>query len=150
MPPETPEIAPVVPLPSLAFLITEEAKQWEGRDASPRGLAPQEVSCAEGVSNILHRVLHEFPEGIVSTASLFGRLLEDTHFTPVLTPSPGCVIVSPRTQMTFGHAGIFIEDDVILSNDSKTGTMQQNYTFDTWIHEMKVRRGLHTYIFKPV
>ena len=148
VPPEG-ENLPPQPLPSPEPTLAQEALKWEGKDASPKGLAPKELSCAEGVSNIIHAIFPDFPPDLTSTYVLFQELLESPHFKTTLEPKRGCVIISPREGDRYGHAGIFVEDNVILSNDSSKGLMEKNYTFKTWIERIGRKRDLHSYIFTP-
>ncbi len=120
-----------------------------GKDISPKNLAPQEYSCAEGVSNLLSEII-PFPGSVLSTAQLKVTLDDCKYLERTTIPEPGCVIVSPRTVLINGHAGIFVDSKNIVSNDSKTGTMQKNYTLDEWIKEMKDNRGLHIYLWRFV
>ena len=129
--------------------LAQEALKWEGKDASPKGLAPRELSCAEGVSNIIHAVFPDFPPDLTSTNTLFHELLVSKRFKTTLEPKKGCVIVSPREGDRYGHAGIFVENNLILSNDSSKGLMEKNYTFKTWIERIGRKRNLHSYVFTP-
>lgn len=140
-----------LPQPTLAQLIYEEAKRRLGTDASPKNLAPQELSCAEAVSNILHDVLPEFPDNITSTITLKELLDKDKNFERSILPKPGSIIISPREGDTPGHCGIFLDHLEIASNDSRTGKFETNYTFDSWIIAFKKKRGLHhVYLWEPV
>lgn len=126
------------------------AQSMIGKDASPKNLAPQELSCAEGVSNIIHKVFSDFPTDVLSTADLHTLLKKSPHFTSTLTPKRGCVIVSPRTAIQPGHTGIFISDTEIASNSSATGLFQNNYNFEGWIKYFRITKGLHAFIHEPI
>lgn len=128
--------------------LAELAQECIGKDMSPKNLAPQELSCAEGLSNIINKIVPDFPKDIVSSFDLYTALKKSPSFEAVLTPSKGCVIVSPRTSTVHGHCGVFISDTEIVSNDSDTGFMEQNYDYDKWIEVFKKGRWLHIYLFK--
>lgn len=145
-PPPTPLPSNSTPTEKLYYA----ALGWIGEDASPKNLAPQELSCAEGVSNILHEVYPDFPEGILSTSILFTKLKESKYFKGILEPIKGCVVVSPRTSTTAGHTGIYMTDNVIASNDSRDGLFKENYTRSSWRREMVEKRKLKTFLFLPV
>lgn len=148
-PPEPVEPEPA-PIPSYASLIAKQSVSWLGIDASPLNLAPEELSCAEGVSNILRTIYPDFTYTI-STIELASLLKKSPYFKATLTPSAGCVVVSPRNGATAGHCGIFITDDQIASNDSQSGLWQQNYTWAGWIAFFKdVRKLPHTYLYEPI
>jgi len=38
----------------------------------------------------------------------------------------------------------------IISNDSKTGKMEINYTLDSWIKEMRYKRGLRIFFWEAL
>lgn len=143
-PPKTPVAA------SLALQIYNEAHNWIGKDASPRNLAPQELACSESVCTILHEVIPDFPVDIVSTSILAQTLEKNPHFVLDDVFGPGTVIVSPRTDAMNGHAGIFLSGGTIASNDSRGGLFEDNYSIDTWVAEMRGKRGLPILYFRPV
>lgn len=119
-----------------------------GKDASPLDKAPDEYGCAESVSNILHEVLPDFPDEVLSTSTLATELDKCAKIERVLEPDAGVIIVSPRTDTAFGHTGIFISPTQIVSNDSRTGLMGKNYTWDSWISTFKKGRGLKILLWK--
>ena len=123
-------------------------KESIGKDASPENKASKEVGCAESISNLLHSVFPEFPAGVVSTANLFLKLRQSPLFKGVLEPKAGGIVISPRTETINGHVGCFITDTEIVSNDSATGLMKQNYRWNEWIEEFKNKRGLRIYLFQ--
>ena len=144
-------LPPIPPPPkTLREKIHQNALMWIGRDASPKNLAPKELSCAESVANILHEVLPTFPKDIVSTIELQSILDKHSNFERTLIPKPGCVLVSPRIGDRPGHSGFFTTGNGIISNDSKTGRMQLNYDLNSWIREMKEKRGLRIFIWNPL
>ena len=125
------------------------AKQSFETDISPQNKAPQELSCAEGVSELLNAIVGKFPIQI-STAELKKQMDNDNRFWRVINPKMGQIIVSPRTNTTAGHAGIFISDTQIASNDSRDGKFRVNYTWDSWVKEFKTRRGLRIFLYEMV
>lgn len=142
-PPETPEIA-------YSEVFIKEVENSLGTDVSPQNKAPQELSCAEGVSELIRKVFPDFPV-LTWTPDLFNQLKKDRRFKATLDPKGGCVIVSPTKSTTQrGHAGVFITDTDIASNDSRTGTFNKNYTWSSWISTFKSTRGLNIYLFEMV
>jgi hypothetical protein len=85
----------------------------------------------------------------ITGAALGAALKADARFAPTLDPTPGAVIISPRTATKNGHTGIFLTTDRIASNDSLTGKFNDNYSFAGWATSFLKNRGLHVYIFKP-
>lgn len=149
-----PPVAPPVPstqqIESAAGKVADAAVALLGYDASPKNLAPQELSCAEGVSNILHSVYPDFPSEVLSTAQLFIELKKSPHFKGVLDPVRGCIIVSPTQGDNIGHTGIYTEDNRIASNDSRDGKFRANYTHASWRQYFVTNKGLKGYLFLPV
>jgi len=117
-----------------------------GTDISPLNLAPQEVSCSEGVSNLLSKV-SDIPSSVLSTASLKTCLDDSQKFERITQPEDGCIIVSPRTATINGHTGIFLGQD-IASNDSSDGVFKKNYTYNSWIKYFKEGKGLRIYLWR--
>lgn len=119
------------------------SKKYLGKDS-----VPNEVACAESVCLILQQVL-DFPL-LPLTSDLHNKLKSDPRFEATYFPSRGCVIVSPNKGDKNGHAGIFITDTRIASNDSKTGKFKGNFTWpENWLAVFGPEgRGLHTYIYK--
>lgn len=149
--PITQIIPPVAPTQlSTREKLLAEALTWLGKDASPENIATAEFGCAESLSNIIHNVIPKFPSRMVSTAQLANTLDDyDMEFERTLIPKPGCIIVSPMIGTIHGHCGIWTDGQNIMSNDSATGRMQQNYTFDSWVKTFKEGRGLHILIWEP-
>jgi hypothetical protein len=119
-----------------------------GTDASPLDLAPDELSCAEGLSNIINSVIPQFPRSVLSTIQLKECLDDCIFFERITEPEPGCIIVSPRQLSTAGHAGIFLDRSIIISNSSATGTMQKNYTWTSWTTAMRDKRKLKIFLWR--
>ena len=117
-----------------------------GIDVTPENLASNDVACAESVSKILHLLLG-FPLGILSTADLKKELVRSKLFIEVKEPKAGCVVVSPRTKSIVGHTGIYITDKDIVSNDSKSGRMEKNYTTASWKKTFEKGRKLSTFYY---
>jgi len=138
---------------TVAERLAEEAKLRLGTDASPKNLAPQELACAESVSNIIHSVIPSFPADVVGTPELYRLLSKSTLFKRVTDPIPGCVVISPTVGTSRGHTGIYIEHDKIASNSSKTGLWTHtptHYTRQRWIDYFNGHQGLKGYLFVPV
>lgn len=137
---------PIVPMSNAQKLINLCTDSL-GTDVSPLNLAPQELSCAEGVSTLLSDIF-TFPKGVLSTAQLKVCLDNCKYVERTLIPEPGCVIVSPTQNTTHGHTGIFLDSQNIASNDSRTGKFEKNYTLNSWAKEMRDTRGLRLYLWK--
>lgn len=121
-------------------------------DVTPQDNIPDEVACSEVVSTLINRVFPDFPI-LGSTADLFQRLKIDKRFKAVLTPQRGTIIVTPRTTEKTGHTGIYIADDRIASNNSLgklKGKFTGNYSWNGWVNEFVVKKGLRVILFDIV
>ena len=141
-PPETPST------PSLALQLYNEATRWLGKDPTPNDEVNDEVACAQTLSNLIANVIPGFPRDIPSTATLASLLDKSPHFERVIEYKPGTIIVSPRTEVFFGHCGIFLIGDRIASNDSRDGIWRDNYSFNNWVRIFRGKRDLHIYLWK--
>jgi len=132
------------------------ALAWLGRDASPANRAPQELSCAEGVVNLINKTWPgTLSDTIIGTDQLYLALKKSKRFTWELDPIPGSVIVYPKVGEVHGHALICTRillngTAIFASNDSRTGKFEENYTRETARQEFIHNRGLKGYIFEPV
>lgn len=116
--------------------------------STPDGVK-DEVGCAETLSTLIKKIYPDFPV-IFSTKNLDWKLYSDKRFKRITEPELGCIIISPRNNIQFGHCGVFITSQRIASNNSQTGLFQGNYFWDSWIREFKDKRGLKIYIYKLV
>lgn len=140
-----------LPEPTAAEQLCATAKQFLGKDASPRNLAPQELSCAESVVNIVNTCWPgTLDTKLVGTDELDTALRKSKRFKATLDPVPGSIEVSPKAGAVHGHAGIYVYADYIASNDSKSGTFKINYTRQTWRIDLIKKRGLKAHLFTPV
>ncbi len=111
----------------------EVALRVLGTDASPRDIAPDDLGCAESVSELIRTIIPTFPR-YTGTASLREALDKHPRFRKVTVPMPGTIIVSPTDihKPYPGHAGIFLAGNKIASSTSATGKFESNYTLATW------------------
>ena len=123
-------------------------KEALGTDASPLNKAPSDFACAEAMCALIQKVFPDFPTTL-STVELYYFLKESPHFVQTTWPKAGNVVVSPR-RVQYGHAGGFIENNLIASNDSKTGRFELNYSIDEWAKEMRDQRGLRIFFFEAI
>lgn len=132
--------------------IFETAKKCLGIDASPNDVAPDELGCADTVSNILIKAGFTMPV-IISTAKLYDYLNTQNTWVKLDTPLMGDVVVSPTGMgglngIKHGHTGIVGTGNVIMSNSSATGTFEPNYTISSWIQKYKVKGGYPIFYFR--
>ena len=122
-----------------------------GTDVSPKDYAPDDLGCAESVSNMIQKALPElrFPTA-VSTYLLYAYLAQSPSFRPVNTPTPGCIIISVTGTgngvVKNGHVGI-VGKEWIMSNDSRTGTWEANFQLSSWKRYYEAKGGMQTHYF---
>lgn len=120
--------------------IYQYAKAHLGMDASPNDLAPSALACAETVSNILFKATGVKVGGVIhtSTTTLYRAVLNSPSFESVTEDDaePGTLVISPTGYsglgpQAHGHTGIVARFG-ILSNDSESGHLEENYTKESW------------------
>jgi hypothetical protein len=130
--------------------IADAAEVMINTDASPQDIAPDELGCAESVSNIVRSVIPNFPV-ITGTWTLYDRLNKDSRFDKVSDPQRGDIIISPTGTLANapfpGHVGILSDYTNIMSNDSNSGEWRQNYTLRTWNARWKAA-GYPVYFYR--
>ncbi len=148
---EKPTPKPVAPPPPPPEDRTEKLRKvaikYIGTDASPQDQAPDYLGCAESVSRILRDTLGTFPI-FLATKDLHPYMLSDLRFKLVQTPRPGTIIISPTEGSRTGHVGIFNKDNTIMSNTSKTGRWEANYTLPQWKAAFETNKKLSTYYYE--
>lgn len=136
-------------------ILYDTAASFIGRDASPNDVAPDELGCAESVQDVHKAAFGSYlGANIVSTASLYQTLCARHDFAKVLNPLPGDIIISPtgmggKNGVLNGHTGIIAKYG-ILSNDSRTGTWEENYTLDAWRRYYGVKGGYPLFYFRKL
>lgn len=130
-----------------------------GTDASPSDLAPDAFGCAETVSDIVRAALPDlkFPL-LVSTRDMYLYLLRSPSFDQVDTPDFGDIIISPtgfgNGNLENGHTGIVGKNlspdgsPYIISNDSRTGTLEVNFTLNSWRRFYNAHGGFPVVFFR--
>lgn len=122
-----------------------------GTDASPSDIAPDELGCAETVSNIIRGVIPDFPV-VTGTWTLWDILRNHPRFEQTSVPMPSDVIISPTGtgNGSFpGHAGI-VGEGVVMSSDSRTGRFEKNYTLEEWMERYQKQGGYPVYFYRKI
>lgn len=124
-----------------------------GTDASPADLAPDELGCAETVSNLIKRVLPHFPI-VTGTWALLDVLAHSSNMVAVAgEPIPGDIMLfATGTGLGIfpGHVGIVAKGRTVMSNDSRTGQFMQNYTVDSFRRRYAQTGGFPEHIFRII
>ena len=123
--------------------VYQTALSFIGKDASPNDEAPDEFGCAESVSTILLKSGCIIPI-FLSTSELNVFLLKSPNWALIASPRRGDVIMSPtgmggKNGVNHGHTGIMLSPTLIASNNSATGSFEQNYTLDSWTRRYKIK-----------
>lgn len=157
IPVPTPEPVIVKPDPEEARKkLFDYACTFLGKDASPEDIATDEYGCAETVSDIIHGCFGDFPKDgtIVSTTKLYQQLKIHPKFRQTFDLKPGNIIISPtgygNGTIKNGHTGIIGENQIIMSNNSKTGNFEKNYPIKSWVDRFKLEGGFPIFVFERI
>lgn len=117
-------------------ILYKTALSYLGTDASPSDIAPDELGCAESVNCVHKKAFGKEIGGDVSTYRLYGALKAHPLFKKVDVPARGDIIISPtgfgKGSIPNGHTGIVGEAGTIMSNESRSGKFEKNFTIETW------------------
>ncbi len=137
-PPVTPVEPPNSPPPvSPQLSLYDAAKARIGQDLSKS--APNERGCAQSLSRVIADVLPGFPLHL-STITLQAALRKHPHFKQIAGPTMGAVSIFATKGKSVGHCGV-VGLTHVMSNTSKTGKWEPNYTHKEWNAAAK-KRGL--------
>ncbi len=136
--------------------IYDVAKSLLGTDASPADIAPDSLACAETVNRIVKIAIGVPVGGGTSTFQMW-RCLETYPLWQKILGSealPGDIIISPTGSVTdarleHGHVGIVAKHG-ILSNNSETGKLSENFDIPTWKRYYTQFGGLSTFFYRVV
>lgn len=138
-------------------LLYNVAKSFIGTDASPRDFAPDDVGCAESLSQVIRKAFPNlyFPV-LLSTKDLYQRFLTSSSFQEVNIPQAGCIIINVTgtgNGTIQGHTGVVgknlsVDGTVyIMSNNSYTGEWDTAYTLRSWKKRYCDKGGMKTHFF---
>lgn len=118
---------------------------------------PIEVGCAQAWSAIARQAeIEGIPtEGFSSTNQVDAFCASNEQFELITEPEVGATIVSASTLNQHGHVGSFAMFDLqynndwgILSNDSNTGTIREQWSYKEWIAYYQNTLGLAIHIYR--
>lgn len=135
---ETPPMEPTEKQSEMGELLLHKAKECIGKDLTPKDEIPDDVSCVAQIQEV-HRLATGSYIGtgaaLYNTGALYRHVQADPKWRKVTTPLPGDMVLSPTGYSTKGakngHVGI-VGETHILSNTSKTGKWEANYTLASW------------------
>jgi hypothetical protein len=153
VPPTVPESEPVK---SARERLYDVSKASIGREMSPEDRADDEVGCVESLEGVYKAFCGRYISGhltpFLSTYALYKALQEHPDFMEVDEPLPGDIVVSPtglgNGRIKNGHTGIVGFKDW-MSNDSRTGKWEANYSHESWLSYYGVRGGFPIAYFRP-
>lgn len=133
-----------------------------GIDVSPMDLAPDEYGCAESMSKQMQKAFPElnFPT-ITSTKVFYLYLTNSPSWRECDGPAAMRLIISVTGTgngvVKNGHVGLLGKNKSdadrswwIMSNDSRTGTWEVNFTLSQWQHFYDWKGGMQTHYFERV
>jgi hypothetical protein len=130
--------------------LLEYAQESLGIDVTPDDLIPDAVACAITLTTLINKSDKTFPK-VAGTWTLWDILEHNPKYERVTVPSPGTIVISPTgtgNGSINGHAGLFMEDMTIASNDSNSGKFIKNYTLDTWHRRYVGHGGFKIFMYK--
>jgi hypothetical protein len=150
--------APKAPVETAQEKLFRIAKEFLGTDASPDDRAPDEFGCAESVNQIYKKAFGVEIGGGESTYQLYLALRKHPLFKLLTIKDPiepGDVVISPTgyggsNEISHGHCGIVGEDGHIMSNESKSGKFEVNYTMESWRARYQKLGGYPVLFFRRV
>lgn len=125
-------------------------------DVTPKDEVPDSVACAITVNTIHKLAFGDEIGGSASTYLLYNALLKRKDFKKVETPEPGDIIISPTGYagkggtLSNGHVGIVTSNAYVLSNNSKTGLLDNYFTLKSWSDYYGIKGKFPIYYFRKV
>ena len=132
-----------------------------GVDASPDDLAADSFGCMESVSKIIQKALPDFKfPPLVSTKTGYGHFVNSPLFLSVQKPIAGDLMIAVTGTgngiISNGHIAIVGKNTSpdgsrwAMSNDSRTGTWEVNYTINSFTRYFHDKGGMTIYFFRAV
>lgn len=132
-----------------------------GTDASPADTAPDEYGCADSLSKVIQKAFPEmrFPN-LLNTRDIEMYFLTSLSFEETKEPMYGDIIISVtgsgNGRIPSGHCGVvgkYLGPSGtlwVMSNDSRTGHWEANYTIDGWNRYFRDKGGMQTHFFHRI
>ena len=110
------------------------------------------LNCAQCVSFILNKAGYKIPKGGISgTYTMYEFLMKSYTQVSKNEFSKGDIIISVTgmgIKGSRGHVGIYDGVSRILSNDSNTGLLKDNWTLTGWIGKYQTTQKMPTFYFR--
>lgn len=114
------------------------------------------LGCAETVNELARRAWGSPIGGGLSTAALWECLKNTARFAEIALADalPGDIVISPTgsvagAKLAHGHVGV-VAAYGILSNESESGTVEENYNMQAWQDYYTKYGGLPTLIYRAL
>lgn len=125
--------------------IYETAMSCIGKDLTT--IAPNEYGCAETFTRILIMAGCDI-KVLTSTIDVNNVLANSPVWRRVSTGFKGDAIISPTQGDNVGHVGIIGDGDLIISNNSYTGQVDEHLNMKSWYDFYGKRKGLPIFIYR--
>ena len=142
-----------IPFMSAREAIYNTSLLYIGTDVSPADQAPDELGCAESWSKVIQKACPglNMPT-FLSTREVYKYLYtsKDFELAPTAEALHGDTVISPTGSSSIlgkiGHVGI-VGKHQIMSNDSRWGTWEANYTLESW-RRIFTKNGFPVLVFR--
>lgn len=137
----------------------DAAKAAIGTHLTLNAAVPAELGCMEAWSALAKQAgIQGIPDaGFEGTIAGNAYLTSNPSFVEITKPEPGATIVSVSAGDSHGHIGIFgqfglqyVNDWGILSNDSDTGTLREQWDYQSWLAYYAQGLKLDTHMYRWV
>lgn len=132
-------------------MLYEMAIMCLGKDMAP---VEDEYGCMEAVNEICYKTFGDYAGGGTSTYRGWNALTVNKKFEAVKQPRPGDIVIYPtgtgNGKIPNGHAGIVGEDGKVMSNDSRSGLWEENYTLEKMAERYGRLGGFPVYFFRRI
>jgi hypothetical protein len=130
------------------------AKRLLGQHLTLDESVDKSVGCAQALSYVLKASGYSVPKkGIPGTVGI--KAWCDKNAIPLNGPQVGAIIVSVTEGDRHGHVGVcarydfmYPDDFGIMSNDSRTGLWEVNWSLEEWKIYYEYKLGLQTFFYK--
>lgn len=162
VPQNTPQKQPLPshpPIMTNADKLYETAKNALGTRQTLNNNVPSELGCAEAWSSIAKSAgVSGIPTaGFAGTIAVFDFIKNNPDFQEITFAEPGATIISVTSGNKHGHVGYlakfnlqYVDDFGIISNDSNTGTVREQWSLSEWQKYYTQTLGLVTHIYKAI
>ena len=136
--------------PTKRLVLYDVAKACLGKDMAP---LENEYGCAEALNEVYKKAFGSPIGGGLSSYLLY-HALKKGNFLKVLEPLEGDIIISPtgfgNGNVKSGHVGIVSTNDKIMSNTSRNGLWEENYTLKGWKERFEIQGGYPVFFFRVI